>query len=143
MGARVGRVLAPWQVHSGYLLVNLHTANQPHKRPVHLLVAEAFIGPSPTTEHQVNHEDGDKLNNSASNLKWVTPQQNAIHAYAIGLRRPTAGSINGQARLTERQVRQIRKLKGTITQAAIARQYGVSAGYVSAILHGRNWRHVG
>lgn len=51
-------------------------------RKVHCLVAEAFFG---KRDLLVNHKDGNKSNNKLENLEYVTYQQNAIHAYKIGL----------------------------------------------------------
>jgi hypothetical protein len=51
---------------------------------VHREVAKAFID-NPRELPQVNHKDGDKNNNSASNLEWVTNKDNAHHAIQNGL----------------------------------------------------------
>lgn len=53
-------------------------------RYVHDLVASVFIGPRPDGT-QVNHKDTDKLNNVATNLEYVTQQNNIAHAIANGL----------------------------------------------------------
>ena len=51
---------------------------------VHREVAKAFID-NPDNLPQVNHKDGNKNNNSISNLEWVTNQENARHAIKNGL----------------------------------------------------------
>lgn len=74
-----------------YIGVTLVTLDDPISKTHHLhrLIAMAFV-PNNTglkfDELQVNHKDGNKLNNDPSNLEWVTQQQNCAHAYQTGLR---------------------------------------------------------
>jgi hypothetical protein len=61
----------------------------------------------------------------------------AKHRSAIGVR-------NGAARLTEQDVRDIRRIyaNGGISQKRLAEQFGVTQVAVRMIVIGRNWRHV-
>lgn len=54
---------------------------------VHRLVAQAFIG-NPHKLPQVNHINGDRTDNSASNLEWCTASENQKHAIRTGLKDP-------------------------------------------------------
>lgn len=49
---------------------------------IHRCVATYFI-PNPDNKTYVNHKDGDVTNNHVSNLEWVTPQENTIHAIHV------------------------------------------------------------
>ena len=51
---------------------------------VHRIVAKAFI-PNPLNKEQINHKDGNKLNNKVSNLEWCSREENMDHARANGL----------------------------------------------------------
>lgn len=71
----------------GYLSVVLYK-NGTHKRYlVHRLVAQAFIE-NIENKIEVNHIDGNKLNNHVSNLEWVTRSENMKHSYSMGLEKP-------------------------------------------------------
>lgn len=82
-----GTVLKPRPSGWGYLQVMLWSSSRAHTKTVHRLVAEAFV---PGFDHglDVNHIDGDKLNNHDWNLEWVTRGDNNRHALALGLRKP-------------------------------------------------------
>ena len=68
----------------GYLVISLFHDGKMYLKPVHRLVAEAFI-PNPEGKPQVNHIDGNKLNNNIDNLEWVTSKENLLHARRTGL----------------------------------------------------------
>ena len=68
----------------GYLTVGLSKYNKVKRRKIHRLVAEAFI-PNPNNYEQVNHIDGNKLNNAVFNLEWCNRSYNMKHAYENNL----------------------------------------------------------
>ncbi len=72
----------------GYLVVQLWKNSKPKKFKMHRLVAMAFI-PNPENKPQVNHINGIKFDNSIENLEWVTQSENMLHAYKIGLQKPS------------------------------------------------------
>ena len=71
-------------LHNGYEIVCLisDTTKKQRKERVHRLIAITFIGSAPSPNHQINHIDGNKLNNKASNLQWTTPSENMQHFYS-------------------------------------------------------------
>ena len=112
---------------------------------VHRLIATTYL-PNPNDLPQVNHIDGDKTNNSVSNLEWCDNTHNMQHAVTNNLLRTAAnkasstGSLNNQSKLTEEDVLAIRTYTGT--QASIAARYGVSRSTVSHILNRKTWTHI-
>ena len=74
----------------GYLIVNIYFKGKQYSPKVHRLVAKAFI-PNPKNKPEVNHKDGNKLNNKVSNLEWVTRKENIRHSWDNNLRKPKIG----------------------------------------------------
>lgn len=79
-----GKLIIQSKNHKGYPLANVSKGNKRYSRATHRLVAEAFI-PNPENKPQINHIDGNKENNSVSNLDWVTASENIRHAINNGL----------------------------------------------------------
>lgn len=69
---------------SGYSVIDLHLNKKRKNFKIHRLVAIAFIL-NPENKPQINHKDGDKLNNYICNLEWCTASDNIYHAYRNGL----------------------------------------------------------
>lgn len=96
-----GRIVKPQLNGKGYLRVGIGGKLY----FVHRLVAEKYL-PNPTGKPQVNHKDGNKLNNSVNNLEWVTNQENRTHAVINGLHPHGECSY---AKLTQKAVSFIRE----------------------------------
>ena len=72
---------------TGYLQVSIkmdETGTFTNKY-IHRLVALAFIENNNEEKKQVNHIDGNKSNNTVSNLEWCTNSENQKHAWEHGL----------------------------------------------------------
>ena len=81
-----GRVLAKNSMGAGYVKADLWKDGGRMQTSVHRIVASAFV-PRPDGCDEVNHKNGNKTDNRASNLEWVTRSDNVNHAYyALGYR---------------------------------------------------------
>lgn len=79
-----GVILKPWLGNHGYLTVTLLVDGKKYRCLVHRLVAEVFLGEIPYGM-EIDHKDGNKLNNSAYNLEWVSRKENLKRAKNLGL----------------------------------------------------------
>ena len=135
-----------------YPCVHLRRGSERKCISVHRLVAMTHL-PEPTASQvEVRHLDGDHMNPSLSNLAWGSKIENAhdrdIHGTtARGHRhgmygKSLAGSKNGNAKLSEAEVSEIRSLAGTMPQRSIAARFSVHQAVVWRIIHGRSWNPV-
>lgn len=126
----------------GYLTVRLWKNKKCTNRKVHQVVAQAFI-PNPESKRQINHKDGDKTNNTVSNLEWSTPAENTSHAYRTGLA-CMSGESNHQSKLSELAARIVLKLSdmGSMSHREIGNAFGVSQSLISGIASGNYWKGV-
>jgi hypothetical protein len=126
----------------GYYMINLNINGTSKTCKIHRLVAKTFI-PNPDNKCCINHIDGDKLNNEVINLEWVTHQENSKHAHKMGLTN-NSGSKNGNSKLTEKDVLEIRELydKGNTTYQKISEIYNVTSAMINDIINRKNWKHI-
>lgn len=104
---------------------------------VHRLVAELYV-PNPECKPQVNHINGDKADNRAENLEWVTNKENRSHAVKSKLH--LQGESCPWSRLTENDVRYIREHQGEMTIKAFAEMFNVSRNTVADVIYRRTWK---
>lgn len=108
---------------------------------MHRLLATYFI-PNPDNKPYVNHIDGNKSNNSISNLEWCTANENMTHARDTGLLNPRRGKDKPESRLTEDQIREIRSLYPQYSQGKLAKMFGVVQPQIWSIVNRKQWKHV-
>lgn len=93
----------------------------------HRIAYQYFYGNLKATHH-INHKDGNKRNNSRSNLEQITASKNIKHMFA-NIKR---------TKISRTKARNIRKLyaTGEFSQTKLAKKYKCSTRYVQHIIHG-------
>lgn len=136
----------PQKRKDGYLIVHIKNENGYVVKYVHRLVAETFI----TNKNKlpaVNHIDGNKVNNSVSNLEWCTYSENNTHAYQILGRKAPWKNKKGSDFPLSKAVLQIKNGKiiaefGGVREAS--RKTGLNNSGISACCRGSTkYSHVG
>ena len=135
-------IMKPKKHRDGYLSFSVYDDEGNKKsKLVHRFVATAFI-PNPKKKPFINHKNGIKQDNCVNNLEWCTQSENEIHARRTGLKQSTPfGCESYNARLTEKEVREIRKIKGK-AQHIIAALYGVSQMCISDVLSRKTYSNI-
>ncbi len=104
---------------------------------VHRLVAKAFLA-NDLNLPQVNHKDGNKVNNHADNLEWCDSSHNQNHAVKMGL--CSNEEAHYKAKLTVEQVKEIRASNDF--HRVIAERYGVGKSTITNIKLFKTWKYV-
>lgn len=112
---------------------------------VHRLVAEYFVE-NPENKPEVNHKNGNKLDNRAVYIEWCTKSENMIHAVENRLVKTpdNTGDNHGMSKLTEEDVLRIRDINPSSfnDKKKLANDFGVSFTTIYDILNRRSWRHL-
>lgn len=137
---RISKVLKPALSTDGYLKGSVCFMRKMVPYTLHRLVAEAFCEKK-SDALEVNHINGIKNDNRAENLEWVTHSENCKHSFDIGLQKPKRGSLNGMSKLTDDQVRMVRKMKSDggrfWGRNEIAKELGIAPKHLQKIVNGK------
>ena len=138
---RNGRYVRGTVYSNGYRMVCLSNNGKVTRRHLHAIVAKEFIGERPNGFH-VDHIDGNKANNNAANLRYLTPTDNRMATVHRGAH--AVGSNNGQSKLNEAQVAMLieAKQKGGRFWGAkqFARELGVELSTIVRATSGKTWQ---
>ena len=128
------RLVKPQKNGKGYLRVSIGKKLM----FVHRLVAQQYI-PNPENKLQVNHKDGNKLNNCVDNLEWVTNQENRNHAIKNDLH--FYGDRCFWSKLTRQDVMFIRNDNShNITE--LSKMFNVARSTIRNIKTGKTWKQL-
>ena len=125
-------IIKPQKNSKGYLRVILGKK----KYFIHRLVAGKYI-PNPNNFPQVNHIDGNKLNNNVNNLEWCTNYQNRQHALKNGLH--LKGEQCSWAKLKRKDVDYIKENKN-LGCKLLGEMFNVKSSTISSVIHNRSWK---
>lgn len=102
-------------------------------------MAITFIGQYDSKHYQINHIDGNKLNNHVHNLEVVTPQRNILHAYENDLN-THYGERQILSKLKNTEIEEIVKLyaTGRYSRPDIGKMFGVSTPTIARIVTGES-----
>lgn len=133
-----GKILSCGSTKTGYQYLSLYKDSKPKNQYVHRLVASAFLQ-NPDNKPCINHIDGDKTNNHASNLEWCTHSENSKHAYHTGL---MTNEIQIRESVKAHNKPVLMKKDGVIIErfasaSEAARQNGFDNSYISACCRGK------
>lgn len=124
----------------GYNQVKLSRNGKNKTVRVHRLVGLAFIN-NPKDKPEINHINGIKNDNRIENLEWVTPTENARHAWKNNLITSKKGEQHGMAKLTWNNVDTIRTIykTGIYSHRQLAKKFSVSKTNIGDILRNKIW----
>ena len=129
------KILKKSKTTTGYYKIELSKNKKRKSFKVHRLVAIAFI-PNIENKPNINHIDGNPLNNNIDNLEWCTQKENVIHAVEIGLKSKTYISKNELRRLYLVEKKPVRKLEEiySVSNTVICdrlKEYGIETRSIS------------
>lgn len=112
------------------------------RQSVHRLIMQS-ISPTENKELEINHIDGNKLNNHYSNLEWCTSSENKRHAFRIGLKGGRQSCVRKDRGLPDDVVVGIKEMiRDGFTSAEIRSKYGIKPNTFHYIKNERNYAYI-
>lgn len=134
---------------TGYKSLNLHRPDSNGTIYIHREVAKLFCKKNSPKHKFVIHVNHNKLDNKASNLKWATQEEVAVHQQKSPAKiayKKIQATRNIGLKLNVNQVKSIKKTlsdpKRKLTFKQLAEKYGVSEMTLYRIKSGENWKQV-
>lgn len=142
---KTGHIYKPYVLNTGYCSVRTTLGKKDAKIHIllHKAVAYTFLA-NPNNLPEVNHKDGIRCNNFASNLEWCSSHENQQHKYDTGHFdiRKISGSNNHNAKLNIEDVIFIRKYCNIYTRRELACKFNVSKATINSVIKYHTWRDV-
>ena len=137
------KILAPQSAGKrGYKEVSIMVDGRRNRFAIHRLVGKAFCEGYEEGLH-IDHINGDKADNRACNLEWVTNEENVRRAWKNGAHAGLVGENHPVAILSQKQVIIIRRLlRQGVSAGALAALLDVSPETIRKIATGVAWKHV-
>lgn len=123
---------------TGYLSIRLSNGSHATEKMylVHRLICSAFYGKCPKG-HQCAHLNGNKLDVRLKNLLWVTKEENEAHKLLHGTRK--TGTRQHQAVFKPKDLKEILRLKKTMSCMKLGKLYGVSHDTIWKMCSGKTY----
>jgi len=136
----IGERILRQAIWNGYHKVGVTINGKNCTKSVHRLVADAFLEKR-IGKNEVNHIDGNKGNNSVSNLEWCNRSENVLHAFKTGLSVSLVGENNSSSKIDSMQALTIKTMhQAGFGSSEISKKYGISLNICKDIKRGKTWK---
>lgn len=110
---------------------------------IHRLVYYLYVENIPFG-YEINHIDGNKLNNHYTNLEAITASENMKHAFRIGLNYKRFGEKNINSKLLDKEALEVREkyATGNYSHGQLAKEYGLTKTGISYVIRGKTYQHL-